>query len=195
MARTIQSEKWTLAAVLLAALILSRCSGPQPIHEKPGEARVSLEDLLDRAEQGEVEAQVTLGLRYKHGMRAPQDSKEALKWFQRASRQGNAFAQARLGALYRDGQGVAQNHAEAVKWFRKSAGQGDSTAQVALGIMYWKGMGVPQDDKQAIKWLRSVRVRPSELPGDPFDYWEVPPIAPSPIRPFQVGAVRQRDRE
>ena len=192
-----QSGNWTLAAVLLAALILSRCSGPKPIHEKPGEAKVSLEDLIDRAEQGEVEAQVSLGLRYRHGMRAPQDSKEALKWFQRASRQGNAFAQARLGALYRDGLGVAQNHAEAVKWFRKSADQGNSTAQVALGIMYWKGMGVPRDDREALKWLRSVRAppRPSELPGAPFDYWEVPPIAPSPIRPFQVGAVRQRDRE
>ena len=188
-----QSGKWTLAAVVLAALTLSRCSGPLPIRDDSGEARVSLEDLLDRAEQGDADAQVTLGLRYKHGMRAPRDSGKALKWFQRASEQGSAFAQARLGAMYRDGLGVAQNHAEAVKWFRKSADQGDSTAQVALGIMYRKGRGVPRDDKEAIKWLRSVAADPSDLPPGLFDYWEIPPIAPSPIEPIQVGEARRRD--
>lgn len=174
---------------MLAALTLSRCSGgPQPIHEYPGEARVSLEDLLGRAEQGEVEAQVTLGLRYKHGMQVPQDFGEALNWLLSASRQGNAFAQARLGAMYRDGLGVARNYAEAVKWFRKSADQGESTAQLALGLLYKEGKGVPQSEKEALKWLNSVTAGPSEIPPGYFDYWDVPPIVPSPITPIQVGA-------
>lgn len=191
MARTMRSGNGTLAAVLLAALILSRCSGPQPIHEKPGEAKVSLEELLDRAEAGEVEAQVTLGLRYKHGMQLPQDFGEALKWLLRASRQGNAFAQARLGAMYRDGLGAARNYAEAVKWFRKSADQGDSTAQLALGLLFREGKGVPQDDEEALRWLQSITEGSSNLPPEHFDYWDVPPIVPSPISPVQIGEARR----
>ncbi len=191
-ARTFRSGKWILLTVVLAALTLSRCSrGPQPIHEYPGEAKVSLEDLLGRAEQGKVEAQVTLGLRYKHGMQAPQDFGEALKWLLSASRQGNAFAQARLGAMYRDGLGVARNHAEAVKWFRKSADQGDSTARLALGILFREGKGVPQDDEEALRWLISVTEGSSNLPPGHFDYWDVPPIVPSPISPIQIGEARR----
>ncbi len=128
-------------------------------------------------------------------MEVPQDSAEALNWFLRASLQGNSFAQARLGAMYRDGLGVEQNHAKAVKWFRKSADQGNSTAQIALGIMYWKGMGFPQDDDEAIKWLKSATAGSSDLPPGHFDYWDVPPIVPSPITPIRVGAVRRRVSE
>ena len=128
-------------------------------------------------------------------MGVSQDSAEALNWFLRASLQGNSFAQARLGAMYRDGLGVEQNHAKAVKWFRKSADQGNSTAQIALGIMYWKGMGFPQDDDEAIKWLKSATAGSSDLPPGHFDYWDVPPIVPSPITPIRVGAVRRRVSE
>ncbi len=123
-------------------------------------------------------------------MQAPQDFGEALKWFLSASRQGNAFAQARLGAMYRDGLGVARNYAEAVKWFRKSANQGDSTAQLALGILFREGKGVPQSDEKALVWLDSVMTGPSDLPWTPYDYWEIPPIVPSPIAPTQVGSSR-----
>ena len=118
-----------------------------------------------------------------------------MNWFLRASLQGNAFAQARLGAMYRDGLGGAQNYAEAAKWYRKSAEQGNSTAQLALGILYKEGKGVPQDDEEALKWLKSAAAGSSDLPPGHFDYWDVPPIAPSPIFPIQVGAVRRPDRE
>ena len=192
---TSRSGKWTLPAVVLLVLTLGRCSGPPSVQDNLGRVETSLEGLRGRAEQGDAEAQVTLGLRYKHGMRVPKDSSEGLNWFLRASLQGNAFAQARLGAMYRDGLGGAQNYAEAVKWFRKSAEQGNSTAQIALGILYKEGKGVPQDDEEALKWLKSAAARSSDLPPGHFDYWDVPPIAPSPITPFQVGAVRRQASE
>ena len=154
------------------------------------------ESLLDKAEQGTVEAQVRLGLRYKHGMGSTAGfSERQLNWFLRASVNGNALAQAHLGAMYRNGLGVAQNYAEAAKWFRKSAEQGNSTAQLALGILYKQGKGVPQDDEEALKWLKSAVAGSSDLPPAHFDYWDVPPIAPSPIIPMQVGAVRGPDHE
>ena len=155
-----------------------------------GRAEPSLENLLDKAEQGNAEAQVTLGLRYKHGMGVPRDSGEALKWFRCASLQGNAFAQARLGVMYRDGLGVAQDYAEAARWFRKSAEQGNSTAQIALGILYKQGKGVPRNREEALRCFKSVTAGSSDLPPGHFDYWDLPPMAPSPIIPIQVGAVR-----
>jgi TPR repeat protein len=179
-------------AVVLVALTLSRCSGAPPIRDCAREAKESLENLIENAEQGGVAAQVSLGLRYKHGMRVPQDFGEALKWFLRASRQGNAFAQACLGAMYRDGLGVAQDYREAGKWFRKSADQGDSTAQLALGILYKEGKGVPRDDEEALKWLNSAMEDRPAFPRGPFDYWNIPPILPSPITPIQIGEARRR---
>ena len=192
---TSRFRQWTLPAVVVLVLTLGRCSGPLPIKDDPGRAKALLECLLDKAEQGNVEAQVRLGLRYKHGMGVPQDSGEALNWFLRASVNGNALAQAHLGAMYRDGLDVAQNYAEAAKWFRKSAEQGNSAAQLALGILYKQGKGVLQDDKEALKWLKSAAAGSSDLPPGHFDYWDVPPIAPSPIIPMQVGAVRDPDHE
>ena len=191
---TSRFRQWTVPAVVLSVLILGRCSGPPPIQDNLGRAEASLETLLDKADRGDAEAQVTLGLRYKHGMGVPQDSGEALNWFLRASRQGSAFAQARLGGMYRDGSGVAQNYAEAVKWYRESAEQGNSTAQLALGILYKEGEGVPQDDEEALKWLKLAAASSSDLLPGHFDYWDVPPIAPSPIIPIQVGAVRRPNR-
>lgn len=190
-----RSGKWTLPAIVLLMLTSGRCGGPPPIPDNLGRAEATLQNLLDKAEQGNAKAQVALGLRYKYGMGVPQDSGAALNWFLRASLQGNALAQAQLGFMYREGLGVPQNYAEAAKWFHKSAEQGNSTAQLALGILYKEGKGVPQDDEEALKWLKSAAAGSSDLPPGHFDYWDVPPNAPSPIIPFQVGADRPSDHE
>ena len=58
-----------------------------------------------------------------------------------------------------------------------------------------EGKGVPQDDKEALRWLKSAEEGSSDfLPGH-FDYWDVPPLVPSPVAPRRVGAVRPRDTE
>ena len=199
-ARAPQSRKWTPLAVVLVALSLSRCSGAPPIRDYAREAKESLENLIENAEQGGVAAQVSLGLRYKHGMRVPQDSREALKWFLRASGQGNAFAQACLGAMYRDGLGVAQDYREAGKWFRKSADQGDSTAQLALGILYKEGKGVPRDDEEALKWLNSAMGRQACFSAGSLRLLEYPsdsaiPDYPNPDRRSPAAGRRVETQE
>ena len=47
---------------------------------------------------------------------APQDYKEALKWYMKSAEQGNAAGQNNLGLMYGHGKGVPQDHKEAVKW-------------------------------------------------------------------------------
>ena len=113
-----------------------------------------LQELIEKAEQGEVDAQNNLGTMYANGEGVPQDYKEAMKWYRLAAEQGDAFAQYALGDMYANGQGVSQDEGEAVKWYRMAAEQGDAFAQCALGVMYADGRGVSQDEGEAMKWFR-----------------------------------------
>jgi len=58
------------------------------------------------AEQGDVDAQYTLGTLYENGLGVKQDDAEAVKWYLKAAEQGDARAQINLGAMYDKGQGV-----------------------------------------------------------------------------------------
>ncbi len=113
-----------------------------------------LETLRQAAEQGDADAQVSLGMRYATGEGLIQDSREAVKWFRLATDQGHAGAQNNLGVSYAFGEGVLQDDREAVRWFRLAADQGYASAQNNLGWMYDEGKGVPQDHREAVKWYR-----------------------------------------
>jgi TPR repeat protein len=67
------------------------------------------------AEQGQVEAQESLGTLYYYGLGVPQNYVEAVKWYRLAAEQGFADGQFDLGLMYDNGDGVPENDAEAVK--------------------------------------------------------------------------------
>ena len=69
---------------------------------------------------------------YRDGQGAPQNTAEALKWFQKAAEQGHALAYYNIGSLYHNGDGVPQNTAEAITWYWKAFDQGYFTAQESL---------------------------------------------------------------
>jgi uncharacterized protein len=104
-------------------------------------------------DQGNIDAQSSLGSMYSFGTGVPQDYAEAVKWYRLAAEQGDADAQFNFGTMYREGLGIPQDYAEAVKWYRLAAEQGDAYAQLNLGAMYMDGMGLPQDFVIAYKWL------------------------------------------
>jgi TPR repeat protein len=115
-----------------------------------------LEDLKAAAEQGNADAQVSLGLMYASGTSVRQDDAEALKWFRKAAEQGHANAQYSLGLSYYEGKGVSGDDLEARKWFQKAAEQGHVAAQNNLGAMYRMGTGVKPDYAQARQWFRKA---------------------------------------
>ena len=82
-----------------------------------------------RAEQGNAEAQCSLGDCYRLGLGVEQDYSKAFKWYQLSAEQGDSNAQFCLGTLYEEGLGVEQNYELAVDWYRKSAEQGNADAQ------------------------------------------------------------------
>ncbi len=61
---------------------------------------------------------------YREGVGAPQDYKEALKWYRQAAEQGHAVAQSNLGAMYGKGQGAAQDFILAHMWSSLAMSQG-----------------------------------------------------------------------
>ena len=76
------------------------------------------------AENGDVEAQISLGYRYANGLIMPQDYVESAKWYRLAAEQGHAKGQFELGLLYRTGDGVPKDAALAYMWFNLAAAQG-----------------------------------------------------------------------
>ena len=80
--------------------------------------------LRDKAEKGDAQAQLDLGVAFyrgKFGM--PTNYAEAVKWFHKAAEQENADAQYNAGVCYANARGVEKNWTEAVKWYRKAADQ------------------------------------------------------------------------
>jgi hypothetical protein len=108
------------------------------------DAKPDFDSCKLKAEQGDPDAQMLLGLVFKTE-RIPQDYQEDIKWYKKAAEQGVTQAQNNLGWMYEHGQGVQLNFEEAAKWYKKSADQGNTSAQYNLGTMYDKGQGVPQN--------------------------------------------------
>ena len=121
------------------------------------------EILLDKAGDGDSEAQYNVGWIYStgqselHGYESVAiDDAEALKWFRMAAEQDNSKAQYAIGVMYYNGEGVTKDFAEAEKWYRKAADQDNSSAQNAIGGMYYNGEGVTKDFAEAIKWFQKA---------------------------------------
>lgn len=109
---------------------------------------------LKAAEEGDADAQNSLGDMYYDGIGVQQDYDEAARWFRKAAEQGHAQAQCNLGYLYIKGQGVPQNPKKSTEWYRRAAEQGNANAQCSMGYAYSNGYGVSKDKAEAVKWYR-----------------------------------------
>ncbi len=77
----------------------------------------SIETLCLLAEQGDANAQLTLGLMYEKGERVPLDYKEAFKWYRKSAGQGHPTSQFLTGMFYLLGQGVPQHYIVGYAWW------------------------------------------------------------------------------
>jgi TPR repeat protein len=80
------------------------------------------------ADQGNGNAQFSLGTMYAEGRGVAQDYVEAAKWYRLAADQGHAKAQSNLGIMYDNGRGVARDEVLAHMWFSLSVAQGNQEA-------------------------------------------------------------------
>lgn len=94
------------------------------------------EDNLIKAEQGNAEAQLNLGLMFKNGKGVTQDHKQAFYWCKKAAEQDDANAQLNLGSMYLIGEGVAQDVKQALYWYKKAVEQGAEAQELMTMIQY-----------------------------------------------------------
>ena len=118
----------TRVIVLVAVLvsISTACTESDQVQAQPTPSELyelPLDELRPLAEQGDVGAQTTLGLRYMIGDGVPQDDTEAVRWYRLAATQGHAAAQGNLGVMYATGQGVPRDDVEAHMWFNLAIAQ------------------------------------------------------------------------
>ncbi len=111
-------------------------------------------ELMEKSEQGDKNAQFSLGLKYKIGKEGiPQNNIKAYEWYLKSAKQGHKRAQYNLGILYSTGEGTPKNYKKARKWFLKAAKQNHEKAQYALGELYRLGKGVSENNIKAYTWF------------------------------------------
>lgn len=99
-------------------------------------------ELMQKAENGDAEAQFLLGKRFDLGKGVEQNDSQAVEWYYKAAKQGHAGAQCNMGYMCVVGLGVEQNKRAAFDWFRKSNKGGEIQGTINLGLAYMDGIGV-----------------------------------------------------
>ena len=95
---------------------------------------VHVVEIRKRADEGDAEAQDSLGWCYEFGIGgAPQDDAEAVKWYRLAADQGNPSGRRILASCYEFGEGVPKDLIEADKWYRPVPGQGRDFSERSAG--------------------------------------------------------------
>jgi hypothetical protein len=91
---------------------------------RSGDFATALKEWQPLAEQGNANAQYSLGMMHDRGDGVLQDGVAAEKWYRLAAKQGLVHAQYNLAWMYHRGNGVDQDYKEAIKWYRSAAIQG-----------------------------------------------------------------------
>ena len=130
--------------------------------------QTSLAETQQRADQGNAEAQFSLGLMYATGDGVSQDITQAVVWWRKAADQGYATAQYNLGAMYASGEGVPQDYVEAHKWRNLAASRvtGDTQERYAQARDALAQQMTPaqlaEAQNRAVEWFTGLaRHRPS----------------------------------
>lgn len=116
--------------------------------------------LIDRAHNGDVNAQSYVAHIYSSGKTGEQDYQKARYWYKKVATHRTADAKIKghanllLGLLYNSGKGGAQNYQQAMKCFRTAAKQGYYDAHISIGNMYAQGQGVHKDYEKALFWWK-----------------------------------------
>src|SRR3569623_592021 len=144
-----------LAAVLFGAclsvvnpLLAIGADAPPPAASLSAE----MQQMEQRARDGDVTAQLELGSAYSLGRGVDKDYAAARLWLSQAADKGNAVAQGMLAYFYRDGLGVERDLAAAARWYAQAAERNHALSQKKLAHLYESGQGVPQDNIKAYTW-------------------------------------------
>lgn len=140
-----------LGCTLVAVLTSNTPAAPQT-------PSPSVTELVHRTEQGDTQAMLTLGMRYRDGQGVRRDYKEAMKWYRRCADEGNAAGMDSVGFMHLKGWGVPEDFNIAAAYFKAAGAKSNAQGLYNLGDCYFSGQGVEQDYSMAIdSWQRAAR--------------------------------------
>ena len=101
-----------------------------------------LDEIQQRAQNGDISAQRKLGLMYLTGPAVGSNLERARHWLGKAASKNDLEAQKSLGRIYAEGLGVKIDLRKSVEFFKLAAAQGDAISEASLGQAYEKGFSV-----------------------------------------------------
>jgi len=112
------------------------------------------DNLLKKAEEGNVDSMLYVGVAYLEGDPIPKDEKESFNWIEKAAEAGNNKAMVLLSSMYSDGQGVEADDAMSITWELKAAESGDMFSMQVVAYRHYSGLGVEKSQKLGFEWMR-----------------------------------------
>ena len=124
----------------------------------------TFEETLAKAEKGDADAQVDLGIAYYIGEGVVKNEAISVKWYRKAAEQGDATGQFFLGSSYQLGRGVVANKLIAYQWYLLASAQGDETARENLLILEQELTAEQRTEVQraATEWQAAFEKRQAE---------------------------------
>ena len=117
----------------------------------------SLEQTLQAAKKGDLNAQLLLGYTFLYGQNGvPVDYDKAFYFYALAALQNDSIGLNNLGSLYYSGIGVKRNSAKAAILFEKAADLGNAEAAVNLGFMLISGNGIKKNPTLAMQYFEQA---------------------------------------
>jgi TPR repeat protein/transglutaminase-like putative cysteine protease len=108
--------------------------------------------LMPLAKEGNIEAQLSLGVMLEYGQGIEKNQTLALEWFQKAARQGSPVGKMRVARFYIYGDGVEKDFKKAAGLLREAVDGGVPYASYLLAGLYRRGQGLDADKKQAMMY-------------------------------------------
>jgi hypothetical protein len=99
-----------------------RIRGGEYVAYDRADYKTALRVWLPAAEQGDAEAQLSVGEIFEKGLGTDPNYEVAIFWYKKAAAQGNKSALFNLGTLYEQGLGVQKDRLQAINYYRQAWG-------------------------------------------------------------------------
>ena len=111
----------------------------------------TLGKLIKQAEEGDLDAQLSLGYLYLYGDKGIEsDDVKSVRYYSMAAAQNDMVAINNLGSLYYSGIGVDKDVGKAVELFKKASSLGNTESSLNLAFILLTGSGIRKDPAQAV---------------------------------------------
>lgn len=145
----LHAARYAMVGLVTMIIGVSSCYSQQP-------ATSVIDSYRQKAEQGDAEAQVMVGIDDLGTQGNVKDLPLASQWFRKSAEQGCMDGEIQLATSYEFGRGVAEDQDQSVIWYRKAAEQGSVLARLHLRTLFIEGAIIPTEDDQTGPWWREL---------------------------------------